>query len=98
MIARKVKSSGKVKIYNIDTDENFPDAKRLLGVVSQEINEITALGVGAASFLHINKMPFENMKDFITQSETWNPNIDSKLRDHYLNKWNKAISKAKQWT
>ena len=67
-------------------------------VVSQEINEITALGVGAASFLHINKMPFENMKDFITQSETWNPNIDSKLRDHYLNKWNKAISKAKQWT
>ncbi len=67
-------------------------------VVSQKINEITALGVGAASFLHINKMPFENMKDFITQSETWNPNIDSKLRDHYLNKWNKAISKAKQWT
>ena len=47
-------------------------------VVSQEINEITALGVGAASFLHMNKMPFENMKDFITQSETWNPNIDSK--------------------
>ena len=46
----------------------------------------------------MNKMPFENMKDFITQSETWNPNIDSKLRDHYLNKWNKAISKAKQWT
>ena len=32
------KSSGKVKIYNIDTDEDFPDAKRLLGVVSQEIN------------------------------------------------------------
>ena len=38
------------------------------------------------------------MKDFISQSETWNPNIDSKLRIHYLNKWNKAISKAKQWT
>ena len=67
-------------------------------VVSQEINEITALGVGAASFLYMNKMPFENMKDFITKSETWNPNIDSKLRDHYLNQWNKAISKAKQWT
>jgi len=32
------KSSGKVKIYDIDTDENFPEAKRLLGVVSQEIN------------------------------------------------------------
>ena len=67
-------------------------------VISQEINEITALGVGAASFLHLNKMPVENMKAFITHSETWNPNIDSNLRDHYLNKWNKAISKAKQWT
>ena len=32
------KSSGKVKIYDIDTDANFPEAKRLLGVVSQEIN------------------------------------------------------------
>ena len=32
------KSSGNVKIYDIDTDENFPEAKRLLGVVSQEIN------------------------------------------------------------
>ena len=32
------KSAGKVKIFDIDTDENFPDAKRLLGVVSQEIN------------------------------------------------------------
>ena len=67
-------------------------------VISQEINEITALGVGAASYLYFNKIPFENMKDFISQSETWNPNIDSKLRNHYINKWNKAISKAKQWT
>ena len=32
------KSAGKVKIFDIDTDENFPEAKRLLGVVSQEIN------------------------------------------------------------
>ena len=67
-------------------------------VISQEINEITALGVGAASYLYFNNIPFENLKDFIRQSETWNPNIDSKLRDHYLNKWNKAISKANQWT
>ena len=67
-------------------------------VISQEINEITALGVGAASYLYFNKLPFENMKDFISQSETWNPNIDPKLRNHYINKWNKAISKAKQWT
>ena len=32
------KSAGKVKIFDIDTDENFPEAKRLLGGVSQEIN------------------------------------------------------------
>ena len=32
------KSAGKVKIFNIDIDQNFPEAKRLLGVVSQEIN------------------------------------------------------------
>ena len=32
------KTTGKVKIFDIDTDENFPEAKRLLGVVSQEIN------------------------------------------------------------
>ncbi len=32
------KTGGKVKIFGIDTDENFPEAKRLLGVVSQEIN------------------------------------------------------------
>ncbi len=32
------KSAGKVKIFDIDTDKNFAEAKRLLGVVSQEIN------------------------------------------------------------
>ena len=32
------KTAGKVKIFDIDTDKNFPEAKRLLGVVSQEIN------------------------------------------------------------
>jgi ABC-2 type transport system ATP-binding protein len=32
------KTAGKVKIFGIDTDVDFPDAKRLLGVVSQEIN------------------------------------------------------------
>jgi len=32
------KTTGKVKIFGIDTDVDFPEAKRLLGVVSQEIN------------------------------------------------------------
>jgi len=66
-------------------------------VISQQINEITALGAGAASFLHLKKLPLENMNEYITQSNTWNPNIDSNQRNHYISKWNKAISKAKQW-
>jgi len=66
-------------------------------VISQEINEITALGAGAASFLYINEMPFENMGNFITKSTTWNPNMNSEVRSKYVAKWNKAISKAKQW-
>ena len=32
------KTDGKVTIFGIDIDENFPEAKRMLGVVSQEIN------------------------------------------------------------
>ena len=67
-------------------------------VKSQKINEITALGVGAASYLFVNDLPFENMGNFISQSKTWNPNIDSNQRENYLFKWSKAISKARQWT
>ena len=67
-------------------------------IISQEINEITALGAGAASYLYLSELPLENMNDFITQSSSWNPNMDSKQRSHYISKWNKAISKAKQWT
>jgi glycerol kinase len=66
-------------------------------VISQQINEITALGAGAASFLYLKELPLENMNEYITQSNTWNPNIDSNQRNHYISKWNKAISKAKQW-
>ena len=66
-------------------------------VISQKINEITALGAGAASYLFINNLPLENMDSFISQSKTWNPNMDSKQREQYLNKWNKAINKSKQW-
>ena len=67
-------------------------------VNSQQINEITALGVGAASYIYFNNLPLDTMREFVTNSQTWNPNMDSKQRDHYLSKWNKAISKAKQWT
>jgi len=67
-------------------------------VNSQQINEITALGVGAASYIYFNNLPLDTMLEFVTNSQTWNPNMDSKQRDYYLSKWNKAISKAKQWT
>ena len=67
-------------------------------VISQEIYEITALGVGAASFLFVNKLPLKTMSSLISQSKSWNPNIDTKQRELYISKWNKAISKAKQWT
>jgi glycerol kinase len=66
-------------------------------VISQEINEITALGAGAASYLFINNLPLKNMSSLISQSKSWNPNIDTKQRELYISKWNKAISKAKQW-
>ncbi|MFL2695286.1 MAG: glycerol kinase GlpK [Candidatus Actinomarina sp.] len=66
-------------------------------VISQELNEITALGAGAASYLFLNELPLENMHEYITQSSTWNPNMDTNQRKHYISKWNKAISKAKQW-
>ena len=67
-------------------------------VSSPKINEITALSAGAAGFFFINNLPLENMNSFISRSKTWNPNMDSKQREHYLNKWNKAINKSKQWT
>ena len=66
-------------------------------VISQELNEITALGAGAASYLYLNELPLENMNEYITQSSTWNPNMNTNQRTHYISKWNKAISKAKQW-
>ena len=66
-------------------------------VISQKIKEITALGAGAASYLFINDLPLENMSNYISQSKTWNPNIDQKQREHYISKWGKAIDKARQW-
>jgi ABC-2 type transport system ATP-binding protein len=32
------KTAGSVEIFGIDIDENFPEAKRMLGVVAQEVN------------------------------------------------------------
>ena len=67
-------------------------------IVTQEINEITALGVGAAGYLFVNNLPLKNMKSFISKSKIWNPNMDSRQRKLYVSKWNKAVNKSKQWT
>ena len=67
-------------------------------IVTQEINEITALGVGAASYLFVNNLPLKNMNLFISKSKSWNPNMDSRQRKLYVSKWNKAVNKSKQWT
>ena len=67
-------------------------------IVTQEINEITALGVGAAGYLFVNNLPLKNMNSFISKSKTWNPNMDSGQRKLYVSKWNKAVNKSKQWT
>ena len=66
-------------------------------VVSQKINEITALGAAAASYIFTNNLTLETMESFVSSSSTWSPSIDSKLRDKYIQKWSKAISKAKEW-
>ena len=66
-------------------------------VVSQKINEITALGAAAASYIFTNNLTLKTMDVFVSSSSTWSPNIESNLRDKYLQKWSKAISKAKEW-
>jgi len=66
-------------------------------VVSQKINEITALGAAAASYIFTNNLTLETMDSFVSSSSTWTPNIESHLRDKYIQKWLKAISKAKEW-
>src|SRR6056300_417288 len=66
-------------------------------IISQEINEITALGAGAASYLFLADLPLEKMADFISNSKSWSPNFDAIQRVQYISKLNKAISKAKQW-
>ena len=64
---------------------------------SQEINEITALGVGVASYLYVMDLPISSMSDYITLSKAWNPNMSNETRINSLRSWNKAIEKAKNW-
>jgi len=67
-------------------------------VSSQKVQEITALGVAAASYIYQNNLPLSTMSKVISNSTAWNPNMDQQLRDKYIQKWNKAVEKSKQWT
>ena len=64
---------------------------------SQEINEITAFGVGVASYLYVMDLPISSMSDYITLSKAWNPNMSNDTRINSLKSWNRAIEKAKNW-
>ena len=64
---------------------------------SQEINEITALGVGVASYLYVKALPLSTMGNYISPSKTWNPNMNNETRINSLESWYKAIEKAKNW-
>ena len=66
-------------------------------IISQEINEITALGAGVASFIFAENLSIENVGDFISTSKTWNPNMSNDSRENLISSWFKAIKKTKHW-
>jgi len=66
-------------------------------IISQEINEITALGAGVASFIFAENLSIENVGDFISTSKTWNPNMSNDSRENLIASWFKAIKKSKHW-
>ena len=94
------------KFENLKVDGGMVDNNLLMqfqsdilgkSIHSQEINEITALGVGLASYLYVMDLPISAMSDYITSSKTWNPNMSNETRINFLNSWHKAIEKAKNW-
>ena len=66
-------------------------------VMSQNINEITSLGVGVASYIYIKKLPIEEMGKYFSTEKTWSPNMNNDSRIKTLSLWYKAIEKSKNW-
>ena len=66
-------------------------------ILSQDINEITSLGAGAASYIYANGYPIEKMNDYFSSSKSWSPNVTNDYRNKLLISWNKAIEKSKNW-
>ena len=66
-------------------------------VMSQNINEITSLGVGVASYLYFKKLPIEEMGKYFSTEKTWSPNMNNDSRIKTLSLWYKAIERSKHW-
>ena len=66
-------------------------------ILSQNINEITSLGAGAASYIYANGFPIEKMNDYFSSSKSWSPNVSNDYRNKLFKSWNKAIEKSKNW-
>ena len=66
-------------------------------VMSQNINEITSLGVGVASYIYIKKLPIEEMGKYFSTAKTWSPNMNNDSRIMTLSLWYKAIERSKNW-
>jgi glycerol kinase len=66
-------------------------------IISQEINEITALGAGVASYIFAKNLDIDNVGKFISSSNSWTPNMSNESRDNLLASWFKAIEKSKHW-
>ena len=66
-------------------------------VMSQNINEITSLGVGVASYLYSKKLPIEELGNYFSSAKTWSPNMNNDSRIKTLSLWYKAIERSKHW-
>ena len=66
-------------------------------VMSQNINEITSLGVGVASYLYFKKLPIEELGNYFSTEKTWSPNMNNDSRIKTLSLWYKAIERSKNW-
>ena len=66
-------------------------------VMSQNINEITSLGVGVASYICVKKLPIEEMGNYFSTAKTWSPNMNNDSRIKTLSLWYKAIERSKHW-
>ena len=66
-------------------------------VMSQNINEITSLGVGVASYLYFKKLPIEEFGNYFSTAKTWSPNMNNDSRIKTLSLWYKAIERSKHW-